>query len=214
LDEFTDFFVVNVPNPPHNIDIKKFIEQFVIYGGHPRYVVNSDISRDNNSFLVNMNLTQTQEKNETVIDDFLMYIKVDFLDTDNNLIKSKYIINDSQEQNYNFILEKEPKKIILDTTMSLLEIMENNITSIFDYADNVINIFPNPTFSNNEITIISNECLESIVVTDLQGNIIANNLQISTYTDNKYSLILPKLSSGAYFILVNKNNIYKLIVNE
>jgi hypothetical protein len=212
--EFIDFFVTNVPTPPYNIDMKKYVEQFIIYGGHPKYIANTDIKRDDDVFVVDMNLKQTQQKTDKVIDDYLMYIKIDFLDIDDNLIKSEYIVNDKQEQNYDFVLTKEPKKVVFDTSWALIEIIENNITNIFDYSDNVINIFPNPTFLNNEITIISDVNIESIVITDLQGNIISNNLQIKEHLDNKYSLLLPQITTGTYFILLNENNIYKLIVNE
>ena len=213
-DEFIDFFVTNVPNPPYNIDLKKYIEQFIIYGGHPRYIVNTNIKIEDNFFAVNMNLKQSQQKTDEVLDDYLMYIKINFLDDNNNLIKSEYIINDKQEQEYEFILDSEPKKIIFDTSWALIEIIENNITSIFDNSSNIINIFPNPTFSNNEITIISDNYIESVIVTDLQGNMVLNDLQIKGHSDNKYSLLLPKITTGTYFILINENNIYKLIINE
>ncbi|MCL2038888.1 MAG: hypothetical protein FWG85_00485 [Bacteroidetes bacterium] len=211
--EFADFFVENVTNPPHNIDMKKFIEQFVIYGGHPKYIINTNVASNTAPFIINMNLIQTQEKTDNVIDDFLMYIKVDFFDSDDNFIKSEYIVNDKQEQDYTFILDKEPTKIIFDTTRSLLEIIENNLTSIENYTDNVIKIFPNPS-NNNEINIASDLGISTIIITDLRGNTILSDLQPLNYFSNNYTFLLPNIETGTYFIIINSKNIYKLIVAE
>ena len=211
VDEFADFFVDNVPNPPHNIDMKKFIEQFIIYGGHPQYAINSNIISENAPFIVNMNLTQTQKKTDNIIDDFLMYIKVDFIDAEDNLIKSEYIVNDKQEQDYTFILDEKPSKIIFDTTRALVEIIENNLIGIDEYADNVIKIFPNP-LQKSEINIASDLDIDSIIIIDLYGNIILDNLQISKHFNNKYTLLLPNIEAGTYFLIINNKNIYKLII--
>jgi hypothetical protein len=213
INEFADFFVENVPNPPHNIDMKKFIEQFIIYGGHPQYIINTNVTTNSEPFIVNMNLIQTQEKTENVIDDFLMYIKVDFFDADDNFIKSEYIANDKQNQDYTFILDKEPKRILFDTTRALVEIIENNLTGIHNYTDNIIKIFPNPSF-NNEINIVSDSDISSIVITDLRGNVILNDLQITEHFNNNYTLLLPNIETGTYFLIINSKNIYKLIVIE
>ena len=211
IDDFSDFFVNNVPNPPHNINMKKFIEQFVIYGGHPQYIINTNVITDNVPFIVNMNLIQTQEKTDNVIDNFLMYIKVDFFDADNNFIKSEYIVNDKQEQDYTFTLNKKPSKVVFDTTRALVEIIENNFVSIADYNDNVIKVFPNPSFKN-EINIVSDSDINSIVITDLRGNIILDSLQITANFSNTYTLLLPNIETGTYFITINSKNIYKLVV--
>jgi hypothetical protein len=100
---------------------------------------------------------------------------------------------------------------MLDTTFALFEIVENNIISSISYNDNIINIFPNPT-SINEIEIISDICIENIDIIDLYGNIIISNMQIDNHIDNIYFLTLPNIESGTYFIRINKNSIYKLII--
>jgi hypothetical protein len=140
-----------------------------------------------------------------------MYIKVDFIDAEDNLIKSEYIVNDKQEQDYTFILDEKPSKIIFDTTRALVEIIENNLIGIDEYADNVIKIFPNP-LQKSEINIVSDLDIDSIIIIDLYGNIILDNLQISKHFNNKYTLLLPNIEAGTYFIIINNKNIYKLII--
>jgi aminopeptidase N len=212
--EFLDFWIENVPNTPYNIDIKKFIEQFIIYGGHPQYAINTDIQSENDSFIVNVNLKQTQQKTDNILDNYLMYLKIDFFDINNNLIHCEYIVNTENTQDYTFKLERMPGKIVLDSTKSLIEIIENNITNIkADNNTNVITIFPNPAIPNTEITIISDiNNVDNIVIVDSYGNIIKNNLQIIEHNANKYIISIPAISSGTYFILFNGNNMYKLIV--
>ena len=211
INEFADFFVKNVPNPPKNVNLKKFIEQYVIYGGHPKYTIKSIVNKtkENRYFIITL-LQQVQEESDNVLYCYETYLKIDFLDEENNLIASKYVNGSYRFFSQSFVLDKEPSKIVFDTTFALLEVVENTLTNIIDDNYNDVNIFPNPTFSDNEITITSNIIIKSIVITDLQGNIISNNyMQLE---ENKYSLLIPKLETGTYFIAINENNIYKLII--
>ncbi len=90
------------------------------------------------------------------------------------------------------------------------------VLSVNDNAFDGFTIYPNPT--NGEITIIGASSLvnSKVDVFDVTGRQLMNKVNVNTINDNRLSLDMSSLSSGAYFISVeiNSNKIVKQIIKN
>jgi len=83
------------------------------------------------------------------------------------------------------------------------------IKSLNFTTNNEVLIYPNP--SNGMVSIVCKELIESIEVTDVNGNVLYKRLTEIQKDIHAIDLILNHLSSGLYFIKVNSID-YKLII--
>lgn len=85
-------------------------------------------------------------------------------------------------------------------------------TSISDFNDNKINIYPNPTSGKVTVNLPNFTKPYKVSITDISGKTVVNQLSI---VDNKLELDLSQLSKGIYTIsIISENEIFsqKLIV--
>ena len=88
-DQFIEFFVENVPDPPHGVDMYRFLNQFIYQAGHPVYTMASTINSNyDQTYNIEVILEQTQNKNKNP-DVFLMYNNIYFINENNNVIHSE-----------------------------------------------------------------------------------------------------------------------------
>lgn len=78
------------------------------------------------------------------------------------------------------------------------------VETVSDRADNVA-LYPNP--AHNTLTITSTGNINSIVVTDLFGRVVASGV----YDTKMVVMDISRLSNGIYMVRVNNDKIYKVI---
>ncbi len=92
------------------------------------------------------------------------------------------------------------------TDEEVLDLYENNTTSIYEYENKNIEVYPNPAFEYIKIT--SNTVMQQIKLFDIQGSLV-QTLDVSGSTEYTW-LINQHLPKGIYFlqILNNKGILY------
>jgi glucuronoarabinoxylan endo-1,4-beta-xylanase len=87
----------------------------------------------------------------------------------------------------------------IDTSKIVFTVNIQTTVGIEELNSTGISLFPNP--ANDYVTLkVNNEKFESIVVTDVSGNIVLKQAIINE--NNEYKLLISKLPSGVYFVTV------------
>lgn len=123
------------------------------------------------------------------------------LDADTSGGTGPYIITD-------FIFNKFGNIwVTTDTDSGIYKYKRNVETNVENDISESISIYPNPATDQKQVTIKSNELLNSLTLTDISGNKIVDYKQVNSYS---YQLSVDNLAKGVYFITVN--DITKMLV--
>ncbi|MDR0546222.1 MAG: choice-of-anchor J domain-containing protein [Dysgonamonadaceae bacterium] len=129
--------------------------------------------------------TTVAEYNFTAADTWVQKT-VDLSAYNNQTIYLAFVHNQSTDNDY----------VIIDD----IEINTQNVSSINEFADNSISIYPNP--ATNVVTIDGIQANETVTITDLQGRTVL--------TENSARIHVSGLPGGFYFVKVG-NKISKFI---
>jgi aminopeptidase N len=190
-------------------DYNWFFDQWVYSPNHPVYQNTYTISESGQSWDVELLINQVQQN--TVFFKMPVELKIEFNDATDTLVT---VINDTNNQQFNFVFEKEPTNFLFDPDRNIILKAGNTIlVSVEDdeYLPTEFSLgqnYPNPFNPSTQIQYqIPDAGFVALKVYDMLGSEVAvlvnENKQPGSYEVNFNPV---NLASGVF--------IYKLIVNE
>ena len=211
-EQFVDFWVEKVPNPPLDLPLRIFLEQWIYQAGHPQYAISSSSAiNDNQRYDISITLTQTQvAPNVPAV--FVMPLEILFY-KNNAIVHTENILNNVREDFLNFTVDADIDSISLNHRKFLFQIIENNHTNIAENHFVSLKIHPNPAINTDEIFIeLQNEPLQSIEIIDVLGRTVKEGFDIIQANNFLATVRISSLESGFYFVKLNNRHYEKLMI--
>jgi aminopeptidase N len=208
-EEFVLYVQNYVSNVPFDIDISKFVSQWLFFAGHPIYNITcAQVTNPNGTFTYTTTLSQVQS-GTNILPNYEMLLTLNYYDNNGLIVNSQRQRNYERVQQYELTTPDNYAYVYIDTTTALLEMTYAHITSINErpsYISNTeVQLSNTLVKRGSSIEIISNTEVWNCCAVDISGRTI--ELDISNGSINTSHLPI-----GLLFISVNNQFVSKIII--
>lgn len=197
----------NVMEAASGKDLTDFFNQWYYGFGYPTF--SAKWKQLNN--LLSIELTETASSPKTPLFKTPLEIKIQYSDGDTII---RVYVADSVT-NLNFTgsrtvtgLVIDPNQWIINKTGAIVNDPNLSVPSIIPEVQ--YSVYPNPA---SEYLLIKND-LKKEQITEINLFNLMGKLMLSSYTNANGKMVLPDLTEGIYFLQVNRENYFKIIIKK